>query len=654
YSNTSGKLIDDVVFQDNGIVDHRTYYNDEGIKTRTLSHYKNSNSVEWETFYKEDGFKEKANRYSNGTNKLIDEIVYQEQNKVDVRTYFSEEGKKILVVRYKINGIDMKWITKYKNGEKIAYAYPSEKKFDIDRIKNSDISTLNVKQIDIDENLSDNTFYYYSKEELNNDLLIDELKNEKKDTTIYSLFEDSTLSDYISQLTELDASREIFGEDLMKIKKININIHDDESFSFLENINGINLLINIEEITINNTNLEKISGNISLLPKLRILNLSNNKIDDIGENLSNLRKLEYIDLSNNLIIGIHDEFDNLINLNYLGLNNMDIKFLSNSLIDMHDHYSLKKIDLTENIVSLEYMDLIRINDFIDNNILFDGEKPFKKLFDNREIFIFNDDKDFNSMIDLTLLTKFFDSKKDIKYNLNLKLYYINDSLNDDININNITSFKDELINSDAISNEFTINDNLLSNKGTYIVLLEISTDKYKAVSSRIIRKYDITSTVYYSTLINDNSDEYNVKDNNLNFKIVGESDNNVKNKGEIEFDCRRNYVYKGIKKRNAKAEKIHPSFPVPIKTNRFWVYSSKQISVSGAIGVGYKFVNASFTISGGSGGGAWEISSNKNKKARPVVVTYGNLQAYAHRYGHCPMKYVLTHGWETGYAKYYK
>ncbi|KAK4883347.1 hypothetical protein RN001_006666 [Aquatica leii] len=128
------------------------------------------------------------------------------------------------------------------------------------------------------------------------------------------------------------------------ISKNNFSI--DLSFNFLKTLNFSDLPLNISKLSLNNNQIEEISGTMmpdlieillnsnhivqppSISNSLIHLNLSYNKIKELVLGFFHSKNLRRLDLSNNLLENLHrDVFDNLTNLELLNLQNNNIGYI---------------------------------------------------------------------------------------------------------------------------------------------------------------------------------------------------------------------------------------------------------------------------------------------------------------------------------------
>ncbi|MDR3215556.1 MAG: hypothetical protein LBT75_04740, partial [Bacilli bacterium] len=356
---------------------------DEGIKIRTLSHYKNSNSVEWETFYKENGFKEKANRYSNGTNKLIDEIVYQEQNKVDVRTYFSEDSKTLRKIRYFKDGDHLRWDINYENGLKKA------------------VKLYNVSNYEFVKE------YIYTSDDFE---LSESLKNDYHDMVgenmLKNIIDDNVLGDYLSKELNLGVNDLVYVEDFKLINDISINGNHEcaeeyctEEAEIIYSINGIKYLNELNSLTITNEEISEITNDLKYLVKLKKLNLNNNSITKLT-GLNELRgELDEINLSDNNIEELSLNNDNL-KIGILNLENSQLVKIDHNIFDLKNNNKIDKIKLTTNSNLPIEFDKQDYQQLSDGNLFITNNKPLLNLVNKNNVDIYTEDEydDLDNMI----------------------------------------------------------------------------------------------------------------------------------------------------------------------------------------------------------------------------------------------------------------
>ncbi|MDR3215334.1 MAG: hypothetical protein LBT75_03540, partial [Bacilli bacterium] len=605
YSNTSGKLIDDVVFQDNGIVDHRTYYNDEGIKTRTLSHYKNSNSVEWETFYKEDGFKEKANRYSNGTNKLIDEIIFQDNNKVDVRTYFSEDSKTLRKIRYFKDGDHLRWDINYENGLK----------------KNVHLYSKNNYA------LLEN--FYYTKEILElEDEIFKQMELDDYVTVWSNVINDSTFLGYMLDEIDLDVDDLFYYEDILHIKNIvindssnlyhnlnhKINDFDIENLEYIEksnnieNLSGIEYIVRLEDIVVNNSEITELPDNISNLKRLRKIVIVNGSLSELPTSITKLKDLNEVNLSGNKLSAIDNNLLNLENIKSIDFSAIAIVNIGDGILSSH----VEKINISPEMLNLDKTTRENISDYINSGKLKKSNNIILNYIDTHEIEKFKLEE--------------YDLKNDISEYINgnktkIKAEFLKQSDNTQSKFDySEDDFKS--IDIDDISNA------LVEEQGIYI--LKLSYD---------IHNYTFTS-IFKIIIHNEIVEEYNL----LISEPEDVEDNSANTRGEFDFRCNGSKKIKTI-----SFSKVVPhsgymgTFKKGIGSYFFSNNRNVNVPFSISFGVNYGFFSISATANFKNSGDrdGFGLTTNKKKYSRAVWNVKGNATLYK-RYGgiFCNSKYT--------------
>lgn len=93
----------------------------------------------------------------------------------------------------------------------------------------------------------------------------------------------------------------------------------------------IDLLRNLQSLTIRNANIIFLQQGLSKLKSLRHLDLSNNSIKILTKSICNLKKLEFLNISGNYLKELPDELMNLTNLKYLDFSDNSYVKISDTL-----------------------------------------------------------------------------------------------------------------------------------------------------------------------------------------------------------------------------------------------------------------------------------------------------------------------------------
>ncbi|KAK4883193.1 hypothetical protein RN001_006512 [Aquatica leii] len=213
-------------------------------------------------------------------------------------------------------------------------------------------------------------------------------------------------SDYFSSLNYI--SNKTQSSDYSSTVKTNLTI--DLSFNFLENLNFSTLPFTTSKLSLNNNQIEKMTGvmmpgltdislnsnrivHLSSINKWLIqLNLSSNAIEELALGLFDSNNLTRLDLSNNLIEKLHkDIFDNLTDLVLLNLQNNNIDYIPVGLFQALS--SLKYLNMSGNKLSeIEYGTFAGLQnvwslDISNNSLTYIVETTFHPLNQLTELFI---------------------------------------------------------------------------------------------------------------------------------------------------------------------------------------------------------------------------------------------------------------------------
>lgn len=216
-----------------------------------------------------------------------------------------------------------------------------------------------------------------------------------------SLFEDRNLEELIRDILD-QPKGEILISDLEEITIL------DGSFRNIESIEGLQFLINLEELRLDqsfdsekrinditplasltnliilsfaNNNVENIDV-LTNLENLERLILFNNKVSDISS-LNNLTNLQFLDIGENLIDNINDinQLINLENLSLLGNNIENIDVLENFIklenLWLQDN-NIEDIRVFDNLNNIKILNLSNNN--IDNIIFLENLSKINRLF----------------------------------------------------------------------------------------------------------------------------------------------------------------------------------------------------------------------------------------------------------------------------------
>jgi Leucine-rich repeat (LRR) protein len=140
------------------------------------------------------------------------------------------------------------------------------------------------------------------------------------------------------EVTSLKVMDEKITQWIPEIERLTNLTRLEMSISIDEIPDAISKLTKLQELSLENCKIQKISHQLGQLTELRAVHLSSNKLTEFPAVLLELKKLTRLDISFNKISSLPDDINKLIKLNFLSLTLTEVTTLPESMIGMTQLY----------------------------------------------------------------------------------------------------------------------------------------------------------------------------------------------------------------------------------------------------------------------------------------------------------------------------
>jgi len=163
--------------------------------------------------------------------------------------------------------------------------------------------------------------------------------NLPRDATAYSLFRDQNLAKLVAATLNVRTTDHLDEKQLLQIKRLDGTAKD------IENLDGIDLLRNLEIVNLGSNKLTTLPSAIKELERLHELRIDNNKIDDISHVVGS-KSLRTLDISDNRITELAEDIFTMPNLEHFSAQRNQIEHISSEMMSAPSR--IHDLDLSQN------------------------------------------------------------------------------------------------------------------------------------------------------------------------------------------------------------------------------------------------------------------------------------------------------------------
>jgi len=163
--------------------------------------------------------------------------------------------------------------------------------------------------------------------------------NLPRDATAYSLFRDQNLAKLVAATLNVRTTDHLDARQLLQIKRLDGTAKD------IQNLDGINLLRNLEIVNLGSNKLTTLPSSIKELDRLHELRVDNNELHDISPIVGN-RSLRTLDISDNRISHLSNDIFTMPNLEKFSAQRNRIEHISSEMISAPSR--IHELDLSQN------------------------------------------------------------------------------------------------------------------------------------------------------------------------------------------------------------------------------------------------------------------------------------------------------------------